>query len=193
MAPDELVVLRADRMVDVEAGEVRAGRVVLVRGEWIEALLGPGQPVPEGAALVELPGHTLLPGLIDCHTHLVGELQGSGIPAIDRSAAQEALSGVGNARATVLAGFTTVRDVGTFRAFVDVIATGAVLAPGTRPGAPELSPDELAAAVEEAAGVLADRGVWLVADIYNGDYIASEGAADDPRARLSAGAPYFPA
>jgi len=91
-----------------------------------------------------------------------------------------------------------VRDVGTFRAFVDVIATGAVLAPGTRPGAPELSPDELspdelAAAVEEAAGVLADRGVWLVADIYNGDYIASEGAADDPRARLSAGAPYFPA
>jgi imidazolonepropionase-like amidohydrolase len=288
MAPDELVALRADRVVDVEAGEVRAGRVVLVRGERIEALLGPGQPVPEGAALVELPGHTLLPGLIDCHTHLVGELQGSGIPAIDRSAAQEALSGVGNARATVLAGFTTVRDVGTFRAFVDValrdaiadgtvagprmavagayvtvpggggavtglapdvelprdlrfgeaaspaevrqrvrailygradfikvIATGAVLAPGTRPGAPELSPDELAAAVEEAAahgtyvaahahgrqgilnaalagvrsvehgsllddeaaGVLADRGVWLVADIYNGDYIASEGAA----------------
>jgi len=83
MAPDELVVLRADRVVDVEAGEVRAGRVVLVRGERIEALLGPGQPVPEGAALVELPGHTLLPGLIDCHTHLVGELQGSGIPAID--------------------------------------------------------------------------------------------------------------
>ena len=155
--------------------------------------------------------------------HLVGPLQGSGVPAIDRSAAQEALDGVGNARATVLAGFTTVRDVGTFRAFVDValrdairdgtvlgprmavagayvtvpgggravtglapdielprdlrfarppprprsasgcgrsctgadfikvIATGAVLAAGTRPGAPELSPEELAAAVEEAA------------------------------------------
>ena len=285
---DGLVALLADRVVDVEAGEVRAGWVVLVRGERIEALLDPGRPLPEAAALVELPGHTLLPGLIDCHTHLVGELQGSGIPAIDRSAAQEALSGVANARATVLAGFTTVRDVGTFRAFVDValrdairdgtvagprmavagayvtvpggggaitglapdvelprdlrfgeasspaevrqrvrailyggadlikvIATGAVLAPGTRPGAPELSPDELAAAVEEAAangafvaahahgrqgilnaalagvrsvehgsllddeaaGVLADRGVYLVADIYNGDFIASEGAA----------------
>jgi hypothetical protein len=219
-----LVAVRADRMVDVEAGEVRAGWVVLVRGERIEALLDPDRPLPEGAALVELPGHTLLPGLIDCHTHLVGELQGSGIPAIDRSAAQEALSGVGNARATLLAGFTTVRDVGTFRAFVDValrdairdgivagprmavagayvtvpggggavtglapdvelprdlrfgeasspaevrqrvrailyggadlikvIATGAVLALGTRPGAPELSPEELRAAVEEAA------------------------------------------
>jgi imidazolonepropionase-like amidohydrolase len=220
----ELVAVRADRVVDVEAGEVRAGRVVLVRGERIEAVLDPGRTVPEGAAMVDLPGHTLLPGLIDCHTHLVGELQGSGIPAVDRSAAQEALSGVANARATVLAGFTCVRDVGTFRAFVDValrdairdgivpgprmavagayvtvpggggavtglapdielprdlrfgeaaspaevrqrvrailyggadlikvIATGAVLALGTRPGAPELSPEELATAVEEAA------------------------------------------
>jgi imidazolonepropionase-like amidohydrolase len=281
------VALRADRVVDVEAGEARRGRVVLVRGERVEALLEPGHPLPEGTEIVDLPGHTLLPGLIDCHTHLVGRLQGPGIPAIDRSAAQEALDGVGNARATVLAGFTTVRDVGSFRAFVDValrdairdgtvlgprmavagayvtvprgggaitglapdialprdlrfgeaaspaevrqrvrailyggadfikvIATGAVLAAGTRPGAPELSPEELAAAVEEAAahgapvaahahgrqgilnaaraGVrsiehgslldaeaaaeLAERGTYLVADIYNGDYIATEGA-----------------
>src|SRR4029450_6271859 len=220
----ELVAVRADRGGDVEAGGGRAGRVVLVRGERIEAVLDPGRTVPEGAAMVDLPGHTLLPGLIDCHTHRVGGVQGGGIPAVDRSAAQEALSGVANARATVLAGFTCVRDVGTFRAFVDValrdairdgivpgprmavagayvtvpggggavtglapdielprdlrfggaappagrgrrgqgvlwggadlvkvIATGAVLALGTRPGAPELSPEELAAAVEEAA------------------------------------------
>jgi imidazolonepropionase-like amidohydrolase len=56
----------------------------------------------------------------------VGELQGSGVPAIDRSAAQEALRGVANARATVLAGFTSVRDVGTFRAFVDVALRDAI-------------------------------------------------------------------
>jgi imidazolonepropionase-like amidohydrolase len=129
-----LVALRADRVVDVEAGQDREGRVVLVRGERVEALLGPGDPLPEGTEVVDLPGHTLLPGLIDCHTHLVSPLQGSGIPAIDRSAAQEALDGVGNARATVLAGFTTVRDVGTFRAFVDValrdaIRDGTVLGP----------------------------------------------------------------
>ena len=282
----ELVAIRGARLVDVEAGEVREGRVLVVRGERIEAVLDPGQTVPGGARMLDLPGHSLLPGLIDCHTHLVGELQGSGIPGIDRSAAQEAFSGVRNARDTVLAGFTSVRDVGTFRAFVDValrdairdgtvtgprmavagayvtvpggggaitglapdvelprelrfgeaaspaevrervrailyggadfikvIATGAVLAPGTRPGAPELSEDELRAAVEEAAAqgthvaahahgnqgvvnaaragvrsvehgslmddqaieLLAEREVFLVADIFNGDWIAEEG------------------
>ena len=282
-----LVAVRGARLVDVEAGRIVEGQGLLVREERIEALLGPGQPPPTDARVVDLPGHTLLPGLIDCHTHLVGELQGSGIPAIDRSAAQEALSGVKNAKATVLAGFTTVRDVGTFRAFVDValrdaiaagtvagprmavagayvtvpggggsvtglapdielpldlrfgevgspaevrqrvrailyggadfikvIATGAVLALGTRPGAAELSADELRAAVDEAAShgtwvaahahgkegivnaalagarsiehgsmlddeaadLLAERGVYLVADIWNGDWIAEEGA-----------------
>jgi imidazolonepropionase-like amidohydrolase len=110
MARDRgLVALRADRMVDVAAGEVRQGRVVLVRGERIQAVLGPGHPLPEGTAVVDLPGAHAAAGLIDCHTHLVGRLQGSGIPAIDRSAAQEALDGFGNAGATVLAGFTSPR------------------------------------------------------------------------------------
>ena len=81
----------------------------------------------------------MLPGLIDCHAHLIGEIDGGHGYAglVQRTGAQEALSGVRNARDTVLAGFTTVRDVGTFRAFVDValrdaIEAGDVLGPRMR-------------------------------------------------------------
>jgi imidazolonepropionase-like amidohydrolase len=70
----------------------------------------------------------VLPGLIDCHAHLIGEVEsGHGYARlIERTAAQEALSGVANARDTIMAGFTSVRDVGTFRAFVDVALRGAI-------------------------------------------------------------------
>ena len=78
----------------------------------------------------------MLPGLIDCHSHLIGEVDsGHGYAGlVQRSGAQEALSGVRNARDTLLAGFTSVRDLGTFRAFVDValrdaIEAGDVLGP----------------------------------------------------------------
>ena len=79
-------------------------------------------------SIVDLPSHTLLPGLIDCHAHLVGEPDsGHGYAELlTRTGAQEAMSGVRNARDTVLAGFTTVRDVGTFRAFVDVALRDAI-------------------------------------------------------------------
>ena len=63
----------------------------------------------------------MLPGLIDLHTHLVGPVEtGDAAAVLDRSPAEEALAGVANARATLDAGVTTVRDVGTFWAFVDI-------------------------------------------------------------------------
>jgi imidazolonepropionase-like amidohydrolase len=227
----------------------------------------------------------VLPGLIDCHTHLVDLPSSSGPGApLEQSPAQMAFNGARNAKKTLLAGFTTVRDVGTYRAFVDIalreaindgtvpgprmavagayitvssgggditglspditlppdlragiansateirqrvreilhrgadfikiIATGAVLTRGTKPGVSEFTEEEIRAAVEEAAkygarvtahahgaegiknavragvqsiehGSLIDdegirlmkeRGTFLVADIYNGDYIAA--------------------
>jgi imidazolonepropionase-like amidohydrolase len=282
-----VTVIRAGRLVDVNKGETLRDQLIVIRGERIETIQPGSAKLPSGARVVDLSRYTVLPGLIDCHTHLIGDLQSSDVLLpLERSEAQEAFSGVRNARATLLAGFTTVRDVGTYRAFVDaalrdaindgtvvgprmkvagayvtvstgggelvgaapdatlpasfrfgvansadqvrervrvllnggadfikVIATGAVLTRGTKPGVPEFTEQEIRAAVEQAAdygtfvaahahgaegikravragvrsiehGSLMDdeaialmkqRGTWLVADIWNGDYIDSVG------------------
>ncbi len=282
-------VVRPQLLLDVVTGELLPDLAVVVEGDRI-VQVGSAADAPTDAQVVELPGHTLLPGLVDCHTHLVGEPDsGHGYAELlTRSGAQEALSGVRNARDTVLAGFTTVRDVGTFRAFVDValrdaidadwvigprmrvsgayvtcsggggdvtglapdvdavvpyelrvgvvdsvddvrravrrvlhggadlvklIATGAVMTTGGVPGAPELTEEQIRAAVEEASfydadvaahahgaegikcavrggvrsiehgslmddeaiALMAEAGTFLVADIWNGDYIAEAG------------------
>jgi imidazolonepropionase-like amidohydrolase len=290
MGAAETTVIRAERVVDVLAGELLTGRAIVARGDRIVSVGPDDGAIPSGARVVDLTRLTVLPGLIDCHTHLVGEVEsGQGYAAlVTRSAAQEAMSGVRNARDTLLAGFTTVRDVGTFRALVDValrdaidagdvlgprmrcagayvtcsggggdvtglapdveaavprdlrfgvansvddvrdavrrilhggadlikvIATGAVLTEGTVPGAPEFGEAEIRAAVEEAAlygadvaahahgaegmkrairagvrsiehgslmddeaiAMLAETGTYLVADVWNGDWIAEQG------------------
>jgi imidazolonepropionase-like amidohydrolase len=281
------LVVVAGRLVDVAAGDVLTDRALVLEGDRIGAIVD-AAGAPADLPTIDLSDRTVLPGLIDCHAHLIGELdegQGYGY-LVDRSSAQEALTGVPNARATLLAGFTTVRDVGTFHAFVDlalrdaieagtvlgprmlcagayvtcpggggditglppdvpvrdelrvgvssgpdqvranvrrifdagadfikVIATGAVLTSGTDPGEPELTEAEIRAAVEEAgwrgshvaahahgaegakrairAGVrsiehgclidhetielMVDRGTYLVADMFDGDWMMQEG------------------
>jgi imidazolonepropionase-like amidohydrolase len=261
--------------------------VIIVDGR-ITAVGKQGDAVPAGAEKVDLPGVTLLPGLIDMHTHITdyGE-NGNIAEPLMHSQAETALHATLNAKLTLRAGFTTVRDVGTYHAYVDValrdainagwvegprmfvagayvtvpggggevtgtgmevpedmrrgvargeaqvrkvvndildnhadfikvIATGAVLTAGTEPGANEYSEAEIRAAVEEAAkrgtfvaahahgaqgikdavragvrsiehGSLMDdeaialmkqHGTYLVADIYDGDYIEEVGRRD---------------
>jgi imidazolonepropionase-like amidohydrolase len=92
-------------------------------------------PAESSAVTIDLSGHTVLPGLMDMHAHMIGEMEnGQGYAGlVMRTAAQEAMTGIRNARATVEAGFTTVRDVGTFRAFVDCALRDAIDA-GDTPG-----------------------------------------------------------
>lgn len=265
---------------DLEADGGRVVRLEPVREDGGATRVG-SQPT------IDLSGLWVVPGLIDVHTHLVGAVEWAGVPATTTTAAQEAMLGVRHARATLEAGFTSVRDVGTYRAFVDVavrdaieagdvpgprmqcagayvttpggggdvvglapdvelpadlrfgvvrdatdvrhrvralvaggadviklIVTGAVLTRGTRPGVVELTEDQVRAAVEEsaalgvrvaahahgAAGIvmatragvasiehgsllddegiaaMLEHGTFLVADVYDGDWIAEEGA-----------------
>jgi imidazolonepropionase-like amidohydrolase len=290
--PDVRQVLRPGLLLDVSTGDLLLDRAVVVEGDRIAGVVSV-YDAPVDVPVRDLPGFTLLPGLIDCHAHLVGdEDNGHGYTELlTRTGAQEAMTGVRNARDTLRAGFTSVRDVGTYRAFVDValrdaidagwtpgprmmvagayvsctggggdisglapdaeqlvppelrvgvadtvddvrrvvrrilyggadliklIATGAVMSDNGNPGVPELTEDQIRAAVEEATlhgahvaahahgaegikrairggvhsiehgslmddegvAMMAEHGTWLVADIYDGDYIAEIGRRD---------------
>lgn len=117
----ERIALLPDRIIDTDAGTVVTDRAVLIEDDRIVDVVATPD-VPDGPRRIELADHTLLPGLLDMHAHLAGEEeQGQGYASlVMRNGAQEAIAGVRNARLILEAGFTTIRDVGSFRAFTDV-------------------------------------------------------------------------
>ena len=130
-----VTVVRAARLIDGRGGAPVAPAMVLVEGDRITGV-GPGLAVPAGARVIDLGGATLLPGLIDLHTHLTDKFGVHWEEVLTTTTPPEAaLWGAKNARDTLLAGFTTCREMGPTWPYVDValrdaIAQGAV--PGPR-------------------------------------------------------------
>ena len=122
----ETVYVRAGALVDPERGVTDGARLLQVDAGRVVAI-GPDGPVPAGAKLIDWSAYTVLPGLIDMHVHLfdTSETNNPAEPLL-HSAIEVAYMGVRNARTTLEAGFTSVHDVGCFRAFGDVELRNAI-------------------------------------------------------------------
>ncbi len=117
------VVLRAARMLDVRTGRISTDALVVVQDGKIVQV---GGAAPAGAEVVDLGDVTLMPGLIDAHIHLTMQIgPGFEVASVRETIADQALHGVFNARRTLLAGFTTVRNVGA-GGFADVALMHAI-------------------------------------------------------------------
>ena len=116
LAQAETVVVTADRMVDVLAGRVIDEPVVVITDGRIVSVVGRGgaRPlIPADARRIDLPGHTLLPGLIDMHVHLDSSPYYGPYDSLQFTDLFQTMMAPGHARDMLEAGFTTVRNVGS--------------------------------------------------------------------------------
>jgi len=149
-ASPEALVIHAGRLIDPASGTTAAKQTIVIQDGRIAAI-GGSVPTPAGATVVDLPHATVLPGLIDAHTHLCAtvdehwDLGDFWIMALQRRAGYRAILGAAHAREMLEAGFTAVRDLGNSGDYLDmdleksirfgivpgptIIASGRIIAP----------------------------------------------------------------
>ena len=126
-AADQTIALKSARLFDGKSNALVQNGVVIVQGDKIVDA-GSNLPIPSGAQVIDLGDATLSPGFMDAHTHLTADFSGNynerRLRELDLNVSEQAINATAFARATVKAGFTTVRDLGSrfvaSREFVDV-------------------------------------------------------------------------
>src|ERR1700742_3816514 len=125
-ADDAMTVIRAGHLIDTAAGKQLGATLIAIKDGRIVSVAA-AMDIPGGAKVIDLSDYTVLPGLIDSHTHLtISATNQDPLAELEHTAAERALGSLPNARAVLLAGFTTVRDVGSYRALVDVALRDAI-------------------------------------------------------------------
>jgi imidazolonepropionase-like amidohydrolase len=130
-APTHRVLVRAGRLLDVRSGKLLVNQLITIDGDTIVSV-GPAPATLPAGDVVDLSRLTVVPGLIDAHTHLTGAPEYVGLRSLTLSVPRQALLGARNARVTLEAGFTTVRNVGA-SGYADVALRDAIDA-GEVPG-----------------------------------------------------------
>ena len=134
---EDVTAIRCGQLLNPVDGSLTRNAVIVVRGDRIEQV-GADLKIPDGARVIDLSGHTVLPGLIDSHTHILlqPEDERGTPPVITKSQAFRTVQGVAAARKDLEAGFTTLRDVDSEGAgFADVAIRDAInsgIIPGPR-------------------------------------------------------------
>src|SRR5438270_10383117 len=141
-AADKVIVLKATRLFDGKAKALVTNGVVIVQGNVITDA-GSNLPIPQGAQVIDLGDATLSPGFMDAHTHLTLDFSGNyndrRLKEVDLNVSEHAITATTFARATLEAGFTTVRDLGSrfvgSKEFVDIALRNSInhgVVPGPR-------------------------------------------------------------
>jgi imidazolonepropionase-like amidohydrolase len=121
----DITVIRAGSLFDSRSGDVARDQLIFIEGERIIGVTPADEGIPDGANVIDLSDSFVLPGVMDMHTHIVGNLANNFFAGYFQSPHRATVGGVVNAKKTLMAGFTTIRNVGASD-YMDVAIRNAI-------------------------------------------------------------------